>query len=102
MAAFQPSATPPPFVPCEVGGLVAPDIATVDALARLALGARRAGCRVRLEHASPALRGLLALSGLVEVLPCSAGSGLEARGQTEQREELGRVQEECDPADPVA
>lgn len=87
---------------CDVGVIVEPDIATVDALARLALGARRAGCRVGLRHASPELRGLLALTGFGEVLPCDGGSGVEARGQPEEREEVRGVQEERDPADPIA
>ena len=53
---------------CDVRG-VEPDAATVDALARLQLAARRRGCRVRLRHASPALLDLVAFMGLTEVLP---------------------------------
>ena len=37
---------------CDVAS-VAPDAVTVDALARLQLAARRFGCRVRLQNASP-------------------------------------------------
>ena len=37
---------------CDVSG-VEPDAVCVDALARLQLAARRRGCRVRLENASP-------------------------------------------------
>ena len=55
-------------VACDVRG-VEPDAVTVDALARLALSARRRGCRVRLRHASVELTGLVALMGLVDVLP---------------------------------
>jgi len=53
---------------CDVAG-VDPDAATVDALARLQLGARRYGCRVRLRNASDELRDLVAFMGLRDVLP---------------------------------
>jgi hypothetical protein len=53
---------------CDVEG-VEPDAVTVDALARLQLGATRTGCRVRLRNASPALLELVALMGLADVLP---------------------------------
>jgi ABC-type transporter Mla MlaB component len=52
---------------CDVRS-VAPDAATVDALARLQLAARRTGCTVRLRHASPELRELVAFMGLEHVL----------------------------------
>jgi ABC-type transporter Mla MlaB component len=45
------------------------DAVTVDALARLQLGARRHGCQVRLRNASDELRELLAFMGLRDVLP---------------------------------
>ncbi len=53
---------------CDVRS-VEPDAVTVDALARLQLAARRAGCRVRLRHASGELRELVAFMGLTDVLP---------------------------------
>jgi ABC-type transporter Mla MlaB component len=53
---------------CDVGS-VEPDAVTVDALARLQLAARRTGCKVRLQHASPELRELVAFMGLSDVLP---------------------------------
>jgi ABC-type transporter Mla MlaB component len=53
---------------CDVSG-VEPDAVTVDALARLQLGARRHGCRVRLLNASDELRALVAFMGLTDVLP---------------------------------
>jgi ABC-type transporter Mla MlaB component len=53
---------------CDVAG-VEPDAVTVDALCRLQLAARRLGCRVRLENASPRLRELIAFMGLRDVLP---------------------------------
>jgi ABC-type transporter Mla MlaB component len=44
------------------------DLAVIDDLARVQLGARRMGCTVRLERVCPQLRELLDLSGLrVEV-----------------------------------
>ena|SRR5688572_6836641 len=53
---------------CDVAG-VEPDAVCVDALARLQLAARRRGCCVRLENASPALLELVELMGLTHVLP---------------------------------
>jgi ABC-type transporter Mla MlaB component len=53
---------------CDVSG-VEPDAVTVDALARLQLGARRSGCQVRLRNASPELLELLGFLGLRDVLP---------------------------------
>lgn len=53
---------------CDVAG-VEPDAVTVDALARLQLGARRLGCQVRLRGASHELRELVAFMGLENVLP---------------------------------
>jgi anti-anti-sigma regulatory factor len=87
---------------CDVGAILDPDAVTVDALARVQLTARRLGCQVRLEHASPQLRGLMAFMGLSGVVPISARSRLEAGRQTEQREEVGRVEKEADAADPIA
>jgi ABC-type transporter Mla MlaB component len=54
---------------CDVSGIV-PDAVTVDALARLQVGAQRNGCQVRLCNASPELRELLAFMGLTDVLQC--------------------------------
>ena len=48
---------------------VEPDAVTVDALARLQLGARRTGCEVRLRNASDELLELVAFMGLSNVLP---------------------------------
>lgn len=84
---------------CDVGVVNEPDIATVDALARLALTVRRLGGHVELRRASQDLRDLLSLAGLDEVLPCVPESGLEAERQPEEREELLRVEEEGDAGD---
>jgi hypothetical protein len=55
------------MVTVAVAGLAA-DVATVDALARLALVARRSACEVRLRGASPELLKLVELGGLAGVL----------------------------------
>lgn len=53
---------------CDVRGLGVPDLATVDALARVQLTAARLGHRVVFQDASPELRQLLDLAGLADVL----------------------------------
>jgi ABC-type transporter Mla MlaB component len=70
-----------------------PDLALVEALARLQLGARRRGARLRLRNVSDELRALLELVGLDEVL------AVEARRQPELGEQLG-VDEVVQPRDP--
>lgn len=71
---------------CHGEGLVDPDLATVDLLARLHLAAHRSGYVVRVEDPSRRLRQLLVLAGLDDLLvPCRRG--VEARRQAEQREQ---------------
>jgi ABC-type transporter Mla MlaB component len=89
------------LVVCDVGALVDPDVGTVDALARLQLTAGRLGRHLRLRGASPELLDLLALVGLRDVVRC-AESGVEPGRQSEDREEPPGVEEERDPADPLA
>jgi hypothetical protein len=72
---------------------LAADVATVEALAGLALLARRAGCPLTLRGVSPELEQLVALCGL------SAALGVEAGGKPEQREQPGGVQERVEPGD---
>jgi ABC-type transporter Mla MlaB component len=84
---------------CDVDHLVEPDLVTIDALARLQLAARRMGCGVRLRDAPEELHGLIAFVGLDGVIS-SAELRLEARRQTEQREEPLRVEEERELDDP--
>ena len=55
-----------PVVDCDVA-TVSPDAVTVDALARLQLGARRHGRRVRLVNASDELLELVRFMGLEDV-----------------------------------
>ena len=82
-------------IDCDVSRIVAPDLRTVDALARLQLAAHRDGGRLRLCGASSALRDLLQLTGLCGAL------GLEAVGEPEEREEAHGVEEEDDAGDAV-
>jgi ABC-type transporter Mla MlaB component len=51
----------------DVEGIEA-DAVCVDALARLQLGAKHHGCKVRLRNATPGLRQLVAFMGLADVL----------------------------------
>jgi predicted methyltransferase MtxX (methanogen marker protein 4) len=60
-----------------------PDLALVDALARLQLDARRRGGRLRLRNVTDELRGLLELVGLADVL------AVEPRREPELGEQLG-------------
>jgi hypothetical protein len=89
-------------VVCDVGDLVGPDLVAMDALARMQLVARSGGRTIRLLRARPDLLELLELCGLWDVVPAEPGSGVEAVGQPEEREERGGVEERVDPADPVA
>ena len=63
---------------CEANALRA-DLAAVDAVARVALTARRLDRGIELRDATPALRELLALAGLGEVVRCEPASGLDPR-----------------------
>ena len=86
---------------CDVAGLTNVDLATVNDLARLQLIARRLGITLELRDAPDALRELLDLAGLRDVVRCSKPLPVEVRGQSEQREEPGGVEEEADPGDPI-
>lgn len=56
-------------VDCDVGGVLRPDLALVEALARLGLVARRAGgIELRLRNVPGELRALLDLVGLADVV----------------------------------
>ncbi|MET9349427.1 STAS domain-containing protein [Streptomyces termitum] len=61
------AAAPPGDVRCRVDA-AADGLAAVDALARLALAARRAGHRLTFHGAGPGLTALLRLTGLDQVL----------------------------------
>jgi hypothetical protein len=83
-------------VTCDVSALAA-EVAAVEALARLALVARRLGCPLKVRRASPELRDLVAFCGLSDAL----GVG-RLRGQPEEREEPFDVEERVDPDDAPA
>lgn len=97
---------------CAVGELTA-DLLSVEALARIALVARRGGCRVVLAGAAPQLRALVGLLGLAEVLPCAgpgdaaavclpgATLGVEMLSQAEQGEERVGREEKRELDDPA-
>ncbi|MET8683899.1 STAS domain-containing protein [Streptomyces sp. NPDC004732] len=82
---------------CDVTAVTTSDLATVDAIARMHLAARKAGGRIRLRNPTPALLALLGLVGLVELL----GLVVEMEGHAEQREPPGRVQEAVETGDPA-
>jgi anti-anti-sigma regulatory factor len=79
---------------CDVAAVTHPDAATIEALARLQLTARRLGRRMRLRDPTPALAGLLDLFGLADVLRVEAG------GKPEEREQPLRVEERVEMGDP--
>ncbi|MFI6344467.1 STAS domain-containing protein [Streptomyces sp. NPDC050560] len=76
---------------CDVRALAGLDLAAVDLLARLQLAAVRAGGRVLVRNASPALRGLLQLVALP----------VELEREVEQGEPARRVEERGQPEDPA-
>jgi ABC-type transporter Mla MlaB component len=84
---------------CDVASLLQPDCATVEALARLQLAARRLQRQICLRDASRELVELVTLAGLADVLPCEGGSRVQVGRQAEEREESRGVQEERDAGD---
>lgn len=83
----------------EIGHVTSPDLDTIETLARLQLQASRIGSSIRLNHASPTLRALLAVVGLGEVLPCCPDSDLGLERQAEEREQPVGIEEEVEPCD---
>jgi hypothetical protein len=69
----------------DLGWLDEPDLATVDALARLALAARRRSARVTVRTSNGALERLLGLAGL-SALAMPPRSLVEREGQPEPGE----------------
>ena len=69
----------PGILVIDVGGLSRVDIATVGALARIALEAGRRGERVAVVGTSPQLFELLALSGLGRVLRVGMPRSIDPR-----------------------
>jgi len=96
-----PSSKTGRFVICDMGGIVAPDLSTIDSLARLQASVQARGCSVHLRNASPELRELLDVCGLSEVIPICEESLPVDQGQPEQREHPGGVEKETEPGDPA-
>lgn len=71
-------------------------VGTVDYIARLGLGLKLSGKRLRLAEPSRELIDLIRLLGLAEAL------GVEVEGQPEKRKQLRRVEEEGELRDPPA
>jgi len=86
---------------CDVGAVVDPDVAAVEALARLRVATRRLGRRMHVRNASPDFEALLAFMGLGDVLPLRADLRLEVVRQTEERKERLGVEEERELPDPA-
>ena len=76
-------------VTCDVGEVTEPDVTTVDTLARLQLDLRRSGRSMSLQQASAALRNLLVLAGLADVVRVEAPSPFQPRWQAEPGEQAG-------------
>ena len=72
----------------------APNLGVLDTIARLQLAARRQGCSIRLCNTTRALRELIELVGLSDVLL------LEPEREAEGCEEL-RVEKVVQPGDPT-
>ena len=72
-----------------------PDAETIDSLAKLQVAAHRVGLELVLRNASTPLCELITLAGLADVLR------VEVRRETEEREQRGRVEEECELDDPA-
>ncbi|MBL1098659.1 STAS domain-containing protein [Streptomyces coffeae] len=104
-------------VTVDVGAVGRPDLAVVEALARLRLTARRLGRGMRLRNAGGELRELLAWAGLEDTLTggrdtgsgaggaTRPGSGredlrVEPLGESEEGEQALGVQEGVEPGDP--
>jgi anti-anti-sigma regulatory factor len=87
-------ATPKRTIVCDLGGLAHPDLASIDALARLQLMLRPQGLEVLLRGAPNELIELIALVGLTDVLRVESGR------EAEQRKQGLGVEEERELPDP--
>lgn len=87
-----------------IDGAGHPDLAAVEALARLQVKARRSGLTLRLREPSAELARLLDLVGLADVVGGRTPSGIEVGGKAEGGEEVEvhEVEEVVVPDDPVA
>ena len=85
----------------EMRGEHAPSLETVDALARLQLLAKQLGVTLLIRTEGDALRRLIRLAGLDEVLSCVGSLEVEALRQPEPPEQAA-VEEVVDVEDPPA
>jgi ABC-type transporter Mla MlaB component len=90
------------LIVCDVAQVVEPDVAAVDALARLQVAARRLGRRVRVRNASPEFRRLLAFMGLADVLACRGTLRVEVGREAPERKEGLGLEEERELPDAIA
>jgi hypothetical protein len=100
MTAKDPAARKPPCVVVDVGRYRKPDLALVDVLARVRLVSGRLGAGLVVLNASPELEQLLALVGLLAVVPLHRAEGSELRREPEACEQP-RVEEVVDVGDPA-
>jgi anti-anti-sigma regulatory factor len=84
----------------DLGAVRDPDAVTVDAMARLALTARRLGCEVELRDSPRELTDLLAFTGLGDVVADLGRRSVEVQGQSEERKDALDVEEEAELDDP--
>jgi hypothetical protein len=88
------------LVTCDIGAIVDPDLATLDAVARMALAARRVGASIEFRNACPGLLDLLELAGLTDVVRLvGRTSGVEVGRQAEDGEQRLGVEEEVEADD---
>ncbi|MFI1381603.1 lipid asymmetry maintenance protein MlaB [Embleya sp. NPDC020886] len=89
-----------PF-PCDVSALTRPDLAAIEALARLQLIARGLDRRIRLHGVGGELRDLLTLTGLDTIVPAGHGAslGVQCRRQAEQGEQVRDIEERVEADD---
>lgn len=81
---------------CDVAAIVSPDRPSLDALARLALVARRVDTEVELVNACPSLVAIVDMAGLADVIRVRPVSGVEVGREPEQGEEGVGVEEEVE------
>jgi hypothetical protein len=100
MTAEHRAAPEPPCVVVDVSGYRSPDLVLVDLLARVRLTAGRLGADLVVLGAPPELEQLLALVGLLAVVPVAPRRASELSREPEPREEPG-VEEVVDVGDPA-
>lgn len=90
---------------CDAAAVRTANLGTLDALARLELAARQHGLSLVVQPAPRGLADLLdlcGLAGLLTRLHSGTDGSIEPGGQTKQRKEALRVEEEHDPGDSIA